>query len=289
MIPDLQQALDPRFVWGSRGSQINVSTIGGPLDNATVAYFHKSITSSMDNGWDGGALTASLLKVDGTAYASALTGVARVIGGSGDAVGVQGRAEQMQDVERPGLAGLFGGWFFAAIGRGVRKHTGATGFEANLSYGSPISSDHFYQGRAFPAFIGNIVSENVLFSTLSKIAGGLYFGVNESAQGNGARLKTGLYFEQDVIAPEDQTNWLGETIFANGSRAAANAATWARLAGHFSFGLDLWRGMYSRGVFNFSSAPGSGQLVRDKNGALWLQVACDFRPGYGLKLDLIPT
>lgn len=286
MIPELQQALDPRFVWGARGSQINVSTIGGPRDNSTVAYFHKSISSDMTNGWDGGALTASALKVDGSAYASALTGVARVIGGSGDTVGIQGRSEQMVDVA--GHTGLFGGWFFATIGRGVTKFGNAIGFESNIFYGGPLDSDHFYAGRGRPVFIGNIVSENVLFPQSAKIAGGLYFGVNEDSRGNGARLKTGLYFEQDTIAPEDKMNWLGETIFANGARKPENAATWARLAGHFSFCLDLWRGSYSRGVFNLRSTDPK-QMVKGVDGKIYMPVALDYASSvYGIPLVAIP-
>lgn len=215
-------------------SRLQVGTTGAPDPRpepltATIKF------TSADRAADPQAWTQGgyfgLIKRSGSAYGSALTGVARSDGGSGDMIGVHGRAQSSAS----GVGQLFGGWFYASYDGPTGLPPHLTGIEVNVV-------NRGLDGSNFPMPIvgGNAESRGICLVTAD---GGRWSqnAVSVERMGGTGGWLLGFRVRADSIVPS-LTPGVGRTCAFRVEGGLTSATSYGGISfegAYFDYGLDF--------------------------------------------------
>lgn len=220
------------------GEQVLLGTSVAPATRHEPIYWVEKVSASDRNtiatAWDHGAIYGSLQKVGGDAFGAAITGYAVYTGGSGDLVGVHGRARGTASG-----AQIFGGWSYADCATTT----------PNRVIGHEI--DVRNQTVEAPLWSADAASGD-LTGLLVALADGLYgaqHGIRLTSKGGNQKWWTGFQVGRDVIQPID-ANGDGEAIRIRGSASTLNRyggiAIGDRDGAHnFQYGLRFFHGSFA--------------------------------------------
>ncbi|MFD2814915.1 hypothetical protein ACFSYD_11730 [Paracoccus aerius] len=194
-----------------------------------------SDTDAPNGGWDSGAIYGSLNRIGGSAFGgAAVTGVATFTDGSGDLVGVHGRAR----VEAAGDKGGWGGWFYATDTEAGSRHL--IGIEVNVVKKGP---DAGWQSTPTVFNTSRGVAVTLEHDVTAPGTMGVYIG-GRGATNPMSKWYTGLMVLQDAVMPNpgDPSSVLGngEALRLQGASTYANRYGGLRFEkGNFQYGVSF--------------------------------------------------
>ncbi|NJL07358.1 MAG: hypothetical protein HC900_03170 [Methylacidiphilales bacterium] len=218
-------------VCGSRDSPI--------FDKRPIVWIEKYITSDKTGRerFDNGAAYFQLVKKSGSAHGVAVTGSTIQLSGSGNLIGVHGRASgSTRDSE------LFGGWFYANSEAPFRVMTGVEINLRNRGHNSPWLESGFPHGTA--------IGLNISMADRSTFPGthAMYVAAQKGSMG----WRTGVFFNKGAIEPTDAAG-NGEAFRIHGAPGPAKAFKLLRARkGSFVSGLETVEAHFERGVLEMA-------------------------------------
>lgn len=228
----------PGFIQsGTNGRlQSGISTAPSTVENPVQIIKKVSAANqTYSDGWDGGALYASLDRVGGDLFGgSAIWGIATFSGGTGDLVGVHGRCI----VKTAADAGGWGLWGYAVDTEAGSRHL--IGCELNIVKHGP---DAGWSSLPTVSNTSRGLVVAVESSTTNPATIGIYVGGRASENEN-SRWYTGMLFQKDSIVPNtadaSTKSGDGEVIRIQGGSTYANRYGGLRFEnGNFQYGISF--------------------------------------------------
>jgi hypothetical protein len=240
--------------------------------------------------WDWGAFNVRTIKTGGASNVSNMMGIVEGGAGSGDMVGVQGRAN-IKDTNS-GAVG-YAGYFITTTTKNVLSHWGGCGAEINHRYESPAICSHFGdytldgRGAYSPTSVVNLISEDCGFIQENPMSACAVMGRNQTwvtdefdnrvVIGKGAPFRTGIFWKRDSLAARDPVTDKGEWALVNGGEVPGKTApNFVSLRQNWYYILNCQQSKAHGAVMNVagpSSGHGQTALV---NGRLYLLVDVDY-------------
>jgi hypothetical protein len=191
------------------GSQFLLGTVATPATrHEPILWIEKVSASTRDSiatAWDQGAFYGSLEKKSGSAYGAAVTGYALYTGGTGDLVGLHGRARGTAAASQ-----IFGGWSYADCATATPNRV--IGHEIDVrNAGAEVT---WMAGATTGAISGVAIA--VQDGTY-----GAHHGVRFPNKTDDQQFWTGIQFDQGSIKPVDGSG-NGEAIRVRGTTDSAD-------------------------------------------------------------------
>lgn len=228
-----------------------------------IEKISNSNRATIPTAWDQGAIYGSLEKTGGDAYGAAITGYVKQTAGSGDQVGVHGRARN--DV----VGGqIFGGWFYADNNDAAPNRV--VGLESDVNTGS-------YDGAWRDIPTAGTVSAIIAATADDPLSRGSYgFQLSKNTGGG---FWTGLYMGTDAVIGNNVTNAIsdGEAMHIKGGSTTLLRIGGIRLkGGNFRYGFSTQEASLSNNCaillndqhrVSWGTSPAAGRHLTTASGA----------------------
>ena len=222
---------------GGNALSISQGTAADPQNSRQPVLFIEKQTDTDGAGtWDQGGIHAQVKKTGGSAPTAAITGsILKTGGGSGtgDAVGIHGRAQGQHTLVD---GSVFGGWFVAKVSAAAAGTAGSVfGAEFNVTNNTGVDSGHWDSGA--PLITAPFFSTVWCYPDDAPPGGHITSAVGIGA-GSLGQFHTGLFIKQNAIVPNSSGS--NEGIYIEGGSTNAKRYGGMRLgAGEFQYGINL--------------------------------------------------
>lgn len=232
-------------IYNSTPGALRTATVCGRAgsalaDTRPIIWLEKVSEASKGSSgrWDLGAAYFQLLQQNGDANGAAVTASVLQDKGTGDLVGIHGRATALKD-----NAKLWGGWFYVDTWKPFRA---VTGLEINVRNHGQESA---WGKSGFPP--GTATGLIVAMADHSRFPG--TNALNIAAQAGARGWHTGILMPRNSIEPADPAG-NGEALRVHGADSDERAFKLLRAReGSFVSGIETMEASFSRGVFEMAN------------------------------------